>query len=86
VTQTEHGARKLRDERVGQNGSFATRVACSAGEAKWGGHLERNEPISDADMLRWRECDWIREVESDGCRGYALTEVGREMLATHIPE
>ncbi len=46
----------------------------------WGGHLARNEPITDGDMKRWLDNGWI-EVVADRS-GYVLTDLGRSMLPT----
>ena len=44
----------------------------------WGGHLSRNEPVTDANMRRWIDSGWI-EVASDRS-GYVLTDLGRSIL------
>lgn len=46
----------------------------------WGGHLGRNEPITDGDMKRWLDNGWIA-VASTG-DGYFLTDLGRSVLPT----
>ncbi len=49
-------------------------------EPLWGGHLQRGEPVTDGDMMRWIDNGWI-EVAPDRS-GYVLTELGRSALPT----
>ena len=47
----------------------------------WGGHLERGEPITDANMQRWLDQGIIKAVETPS-KGYVLTDIGRTYLRT----
>ncbi len=51
-----------------------------SGRPLWGGHLSRNEPITDGEMRRWIDNGWI-EVAADRS-GYVLTDAGRAALPT----
>ena len=46
----------------------------------WGGHLSRNESVTDSDMRRWIDNGWIEVVEDRS--GYRLTDLGRSVLPT----
>lgn len=48
----------------------------------WGGHLKRNQPITDPDMSRWLAHGWIERV---GNQGYALTALGQIVLHQQPP-
>lgn len=50
----------------------------------WGGHLERNEPLSDPQMRAWVENGLIeavsREVFGRTIHGYIITDAGRRAI------
>lgn len=43
----------------------------------WGGHLERGEPLKDADVKSWLDAGLIKLV---GNKGYMITDKGRTVL------
>lgn len=46
---------------------------------RWGGHLDRGEPVSDPHMRSWIERGLIEAVETP-CKGYVLTALGRQFV------
>lgn len=50
----------------------------------WGGHLERGEPLRDAQMHAWVR-DGIIAAVSHPRLGYVLTDKGREYIESRPP-
>jgi hypothetical protein len=73
----ERGERKLSDFDVLQLSWLAKQH-----EPMWGGHLKRDEPISDHDMCRWLDLGLIERVPDTGYHdcGYRITPAGRAAL------
>ena len=49
-------------------------------EPRWGGHLERGEPMTDDDLHRWIDNGWVEVWPNHHRRGYRLTDLGRSVL------
>ena len=54
-------------------------------KAMWGGPLERDQPITDPDMIRWEALGLIERVgpPTHPFKGFVVTKKCRELLSQH---